>query len=64
MAVTMPDTATMFKADYAYENGNVLELGYIRSDGGAGLAVISYQYVIIEVSKNIETVNESFIRDY
>lgn len=65
MAVTMPDTATMFKADYAYENGNVLELGYIRSNcGGAGLAVISYQYVIIEVSKNIETVNESFIRDY
>ncbi len=65
MVVTMPDTATIFKADYAYENGNVLELGYIRSDcSGAGLAVISYQYVIIEVSKNIETVNESFIRDY
>lgn len=65
MAVTMPDTGTLFQADYAYENGNTLELGYIRSGcGGYGLAVISHQYVIIEVSKNIETVNESFIRDY
>lgn len=64
MAETLPDICIKLKTDYAYENGNTLELGFMKLESGAGFGSFSYQYVLIEVSKDIETVNVSYIENF